>query len=231
MAGVGLMVEVVAHELARASENTLQTLETLRTKDVPDEVKARLDTLRSEMRSVSKRLRILDPLSIAGRQRSEIFDLSELIEDVKSAHAAQFSRQGLRFEIDKPKVPIRIRAVKGMIVQILENLISNSVYWTQLRATREAQYIPTIRVRIEDNPVTLHFSDNGRGVSQANREKVFRPFWSLKEKTKRRGLGLFIARECATYLGGTLILSGLPDKETGRLHEFVLELPDGVAVR
>jgi signal transduction histidine kinase len=86
-------------------------------------------------------------------------------------------------------------------------------------------------VRIEDNPATLHFSDNGRGVSQANREKVFRPFWSLKEKTKRRGLGLFIARECATYLGGTLILSDLADKETGRLHEFVLELPDGVAVR
>jgi signal transduction histidine kinase len=231
MAGVGLMVEVVAHELARASENTLQTLETLRTKDVPDEIKARLDTLRSEMRSVSKRLRILDPLSIAGRQRSEIFDLAELVEDVKSAHTAQFTRQRLRFEVDKPKVPIRIRAVKGMIVQILENLISNSVYWTQLRAAREAQYVPTIHVRIEDNPVTLHFNDNGRGVSQANREKVFRPFWSLKEKTKRRGLGLFIARECATYLGGTLILSDLADKETGRLHEFVLELPDGVAVR
>lgn len=231
MAGVGLMVEVVAHELARSSENALETLEGLRGKEVSVEVLARLDTLRAEMKSVSKRLRVLDPLSISGRQRSEVFDLGDLIEDLREGHAAQFRRHRIKFNIEKPSEKIRIRAVKGMIVQILENMIANSVYWMDLRAARESRYVPTISLRIETTPVTLYFSDNGHGIAEENREKVFRPFWSLKEKTKRRGLGLFIARECATYLGGSLALSSQVDPKTKRLHEFVLELPDAASVR
>jgi len=229
MAGVGLMVEVVAHELARASESALEALEALRGKEMPTEIRARLETLRAEMKSVSKRLRVLDQLSVSGRQRSELFDLGELIEDLREGHAAQFRRHNITFKVDKPKGPIRIRVVKGMVVQILENLISNSVYWMQLRGSREARYAPTISIRIDADPVTVYFSDNGRGIAPDHREKVFRPFWSLKEKSKRRGLGLFIARENATYLGGRLTLSDKADPQTKRLHEFVLELPETVS--
>lgn len=231
MAGVGLMVEVVAHELARATESALEALEGLRGRDMPAEVKSRLETLRAEMKSVSKRLRVLDQLSVSGRQRSEVFDLSELMDDLKEGHAAQFKRHGIVLNVDKPTGPLQVKLVKGMVVQILENLLSNSIYWMQLRAAREVRFVPTISVRIEMNPPSIYFSDNGRGIAPDNRERVFRPFWSLKEKSKRRGLGLFIARENATYLGGQLILSEKPDPQTKRLHEFILELPDGAAVR
>ncbi len=225
MAGVGLMVEVVAHELARATESALEAIEALRGKDMPTEIKARLETLRAEMKSVSKRLRILDELSVSGRQRSEIFDLGELVQDLKEGHSAQFKRHGLEFMLDRPKKPLRVRLVKGMVVQILENLISNSLYWTAMRAERESRYVPSICVELETDPPTIRFRDNGRGISPEHRERIFRPFWSLKEKNKRRGLGLFIARENANYLGGRLMLSERTDKDSGRLHEFVLELP------
>lgn len=231
MAGVGLMVEVVAHELARATEAALEALESLRGKEMPAEVKSRLETLRAEMKSVSKRLRILDQLSVSGRQRSEVFDLNELLTDLKEGHAGQLKRHRVTISISAPKGPLRIRTVKGMIVQILENLLSNSIYWMDIRAARESRFTPTIDIQISMNPPTLYFSDNGRGVSPEHREQIFRPFWSLKEKSKRRGLGLFIARENAQYLGGTLILSGDADTDTGRLHTFVLELPSGVIVQ
>lgn len=231
MAGVGLMVEVVAHELARATESALGALEALRGRDMPVEIRARIDTLRAEMKSVSKRLRVLDPLSVSLRQRSEVFDLRELVENLREGHAPQFQRHNINFHVDAPKGPIHIRAVKGLIVQILENLISNSVYWTQIRAKRELRYKPAIFVYIETDPLIISFSDNGPGIAPENREKIFRPFWSLKEKEKRRGLGLFIARENATYLGGQLVLSDQADPQTERLHKFFLQLPDGVLVR
>lgn len=229
MAGVGLMVEVVAHELARSSESALKALESLRTSAMPAGVKARLDTLNAEMKSVNKRLRVLDPLSVSGRQRSEVFDLKQLIDDLREGHDAQFRRHNIQFKITSPKGPVRVRAVKGMVVQVLENLISNSVYWTQLKAARESRYEPTITVRLDKDPVTVSFADNGSGIAPENRERIFRPFWSLKEKTKRRGLGLYIARENATYLGGSLTLSDQPDSTTKRLHEFVLEFPEGAS--
>jgi signal transduction histidine kinase len=231
MAGVGLMVEVVAHELARSSESALEALENLRGANMPREVTSRLETLRAEMKSVSKRLRVLDQLSVSGRQRSEAFDLGELLDDLQEGHAAQFQRHRIVMKVRKATGSLRVKTVKGMVVQILENLLSNSVYWMDMRSARESQYVPTITVRIEMNPPTITFSDNGRGIAPDNREKVFRPFWSLKEKSKRRGLGLFIARENATYLGGQLTLAEKPDRETGRFHEFILELPDEIAVR
>ncbi len=231
MAGVGLMVEVVAHELARASESALGAIEALRGKEMPPEIRSKLDTLRIEMKSVSKRLSVLDQLSVSGRQRSEVFDLGELIEEIKTGHAAQFRRHNIELKFKPPSSPIRIRVVKGMLIQILENLISNSIYWMEMRASRESRYVPVISIKIDTDPVVIYYSDNGRGIAIENQEKVFRPFWSLKEKSKRRGLGLYIARENATYMGGRLTLSPIVDPDTKRLHEFVIELPEGVSAK
>jgi signal transduction histidine kinase len=230
MAGVGLLVEMVAHELARSTESALASLEGLRGKDLPQEVKARLDTLRAEIKSISKRLRVLDEASVPGRQRAETFDLVRLMEDLKEGHDPQFARHRIDMRIKAPKGPLRVKLVKGMVVQILENLLSNSIYWMKIRADREAAYRPVIDVRIEINPLTIRFSDNGLGIAPDHRERVFRAYWSLKEKSKRRGLGLFIAASNAEDLKGKLTLSDKGDKQTGRLHEFVLELPDSAIV-
>lgn len=225
MAGVGLMVEVVAHELARASENALENLELLRKKAVPEDVKSLLASLRVQMKSLSKRVRILDPLSVAGRQRTEVFALEDLIRDILDAHEGQFKRHNIDVRLDFPKRPVEVCAVKGMIVQVIENLISNSKYWMQMRRERESAAKSVISIAVHDGPPTVIFEDTGRGIAPENREKVFKAFFSLKEKSKRRGLGLFIARECAQHNGGTLVLDDHLNPETGRLHRFTLELP------
>jgi signal transduction histidine kinase len=231
MAGVGLLVEMIAHELARSTESALQALEGLRGKDLPQEVKSRIETLRADMKSISKRLRVLDEASVSGRQRSEVFDLGELVDDLKEGHAAQFARHKIEMKITRPTGPLRVKLVKGMVVQILENLLSNSIYWMQIKADREATYEPAVAIRIEMDPPTIFFSDNGRGVAPDHSQRIFRPFWSLKEKNKRRGLGLFIAAENAKHLKGRLTISDKRDRQTGRLHEFVLELPDEATVK
>jgi signal transduction histidine kinase len=227
MAGVGLMVEVVAHELARASENALKALDRLRSKDVPDSLRAHFNTLQAELKSVSKRVRVLDPMSVSGRQRTEAFALDALIRDTLEAHQAQFARHNIRVVPDMPERSVRIRAVKGMIVQILENLISNSIYWLDMRAEREQRFKPEIRITLESGPPTITFEDNGRGIAPDNREQIFKAFFSLKDTRRRRGLGLFIAREAAQHNGGTLTLSDSINPETSRLHRFILELPEG----
>ncbi|MCP4597946.1 sensor histidine kinase [Neptuniibacter sp.] len=226
MAGVGLMVEVVAHELARASENAISNLNDLKGSTVPDSVQKKLESLRSQMKSLSKRIKVLDPLSVSGRQRKESFSLNELIQDTLEAHSAQFDRHHIQVNLDLADSPIRVNAVKGMIVQILENLISNSKYWMEMKAQRNDRFIPTISISSHDSPPTIIFEDNGRGIAPENREKVFQVFFSLKEKTKRRGLGLFIAKECAQYNDGILTLDETPSLKTKRLHRFILELPE-----
>jgi signal transduction histidine kinase len=225
MAGVGLMVEVVAHELARASENALENLEALRGKNIPAEVKAKLDSLRAQMKSLGKRIRVLDPLSVSGRQRVENFDLRDLILNTLEAHQAQFERHKITVNVSMSSDAVVVRTIKGMVVQILENLISNSKYWLDMGAGKQSGKKSTISITLLSFPPTIVFEDNGPGIAQENQERVFRSFFSLKEKSKRRGLGLFIARECANYMGGTLTLDPNPENSTGRLNRFTLELP------
>lgn len=225
MAGVGLMVEVVAHELARASENALENLEALRGKNIPIEVKAKLDSLRAQMKSLGKRIRVLDPLSISGRQRVETFDLRDLILNTLEAHEAQFERHKINVNLSMSDDAVNVRSVKGMIVQILENLISNSKYWLDMDAGKQSGKKSTISISLLPSPPTIVYEDNGPGIAQENSERVFRSFFSLKEKSKRRGLGLFIARECANYVGGSLTLDPNPENPNGRLNRFTLELP------
>jgi len=230
MAGVGLLVEVVAHELARSAENALAVLEALRGREVPEQIGGLLNSLRAEMASVNKRVRVLDPLSVSGRQRKETFNLGALVADILSGHGLQFGRHHVKLKVTMPEHTVRIRAVKGMIVQILENLLSNSLYWLDLRRQREPDFQPCITIALKDDPLTITYEDNGRGIAKENSENVFRAFFSLKEKSKRRGLGLYIARDCAKYHGGSLILDDYINRETGRLHRFVLQLPDEVVV-
>ncbi|MGH1356121.1 MAG: sensor histidine kinase [Thalassovita sp.] len=229
MAGVGLMVEVVAHELARSSENALNVLGTLRKADVSEDVKSQISTLQSALKSLGKRIRILDPMSVSGRQTKETFELKKVVDEVLEAHQSQFEREHIKIFRNDDSSPVNVRAVKGMVIQVLENLISNSVHWLEVRSKREVDLEPSILISVEANPPLITFEDNGVGISKENSEKVFHPFFSLKEKRKRRGLGLYIAQEIATYHGGSLMLSNHVNEETSRLHRFLFELPEDLS--
>jgi signal transduction histidine kinase len=110
----------------------------LRDKAIPEDVRSKLSSLRAQMKSLSKRVRVLDPLSVSGRQPAETFDLQSLIEETLDAHEAQFGRHRIKPTFKHLDGPVRIKVVKGMVVQILENLISNSKYWMEMRASKRA---------------------------------------------------------------------------------------------
>lgn len=220
MAGIGLMVEVVAHELTRSAEDALDILNGLKRKSVPEEIRQRLEGLRASMNSISKRLRILDPLSVTGRQRKERFKLNELVQEILDAHEVQFSRHEIDLCVFLPDKPVEVSAVKGMVVQVLENLISNSLYWMDIEKQRKMSFKPALTIAVEDNPPRVRFSDNGPGISKQYKDRVFDLFFSLKDKSRRRGLGLFIAKEAAEHNGGTLILDGEVTNSEGRFTTF-----------
>ncbi len=226
MAGIGLMVEVVAHELARASENALLNINSLSRSKDPQEIDKKLSSLKSQMKTLLKRLTVLDEISIPGRQRKETVGLISLVEGVLEGHKSLFERDGISVNFIKPMKEIKVKAVKGMMVQILENLISNSKYWTITRKNNEksSSYEPCITIEILESPIAIKFSDNGRGISPDNHDRIFQPFFSLKEKKKRRGLGLYIASECAEYNDAVLLLDCDMKNQDGRLNTFILEL-------
>ena len=226
LAGLGLMVEVVAHELNRATEHTLRTIAEADRRLMTDELGSVLETLASQMQTLQKRLRILDPLSTAGRQRKETFDLVAWVRQILASHSAQFSRHNVQvnFKVNPPADRVRVRMVRGMCVQILENLLSNSMYWLKRQRAWERTFKPTINVTINADARTLVLDDNGPGIPLDRRDQVFRPFFTTKPPGEGHGLGLYVSREIAQYNGLQLHLSNDTTVHADRLNTFVLDL-------
>jgi signal transduction histidine kinase len=228
LAGIGLLVEIVSHELGRVARRTLEVIGQIERRSLPGQISATFDTVESQMLVIRKRLDMLDPLSPSGRNRREVFDLRELVGEVLDSHRNQFERHGIDWHLDagpQPSASFNIRAVKGMIVQVLENLIDNSVFWLKQKARADPSFQPKVTVEIDAADQQLRFTDNGPGIPVARAEEVFKPFVSSKPPGEGKGLGLYISKEIAKYHASELYLLDAP--RGGRLNTFVLDI-DGL---
>jgi len=228
LAGLGLMVEILAHELNRATHHALSTLAETDTSRLAPAVGDRLSTLKAQLKTLQKRLRILDPLSHPGRQVKESFDLIAWVEEIVSSHEAQFRRHAIKCSVgvepSRPSNGMEVRLVKGMVVQIIENLLSNSVYWLKQQRKLDKNFSPKINIIIDTKAKEVRVTDNGPGIPPERSEEVFQPFVTTKPPGEGKGLGLYISREIAHYHGAALILSDKPAVHKGRLNTFNLIL-------
>jgi signal transduction histidine kinase len=225
LAGVGLTVEILAHELNRTTDFALQTLGGMDTTRLSETVGTTLNNLAVQLKTLQKRLRVLDPLSTAGRNRKERFDLIELVRDITTSHRDQFEREQISLDVQivpATAAKLSMTAVKGMVVQVLENLISNSVYWLRYRKILKPGHHSRIQITIDTADKELSFSDNGPGISRENLDLVFQAFFTTKPAGQGKGLGLYIAREIARYHGASLRIEG--PASDGNFKTFILSL-------
>ncbi|MEX1096286.1 MAG: sensor histidine kinase [Planctomycetales bacterium] len=227
LAALGLSIEKLAHELNRAARHALLALQQIGREGGGPDLKR---TASLQLESLQKRLRNLDPLLSSTRQKKEEFNATEEVRAILAGYEARFARHEIRAIVkERSDGPVVVRLVRAMLIQVLENLIENSVYWLTVgdkrRKVSAAQRQITIVVDGRRN--VLEVSDNGPGIAPENRERVFRPFYTLKTAGEGKGLGLYIAREIAEYHGGSLILSDKVSSTTNRLHKFVLDFASG----
>lgn len=219
LAGIGLLTEFIFHELDRAVRHTLRMLGTARS----DQKQATMKSLEDQLVTLQKRVSAFDDMTGEKRQTKAIFQLSEVVSFVLAGHEKQFERHGITVHFDP--VALQIRAVRGMVVQILENLIANAVYWLVMQADYQTGFKPEIWIAIDPDEKTLTVEDNGPGVSPDRAELIFQPFISSKPPNQGRGLGLYISRELADYHKWMLTMDPEPGrKRKGRLNMFLLEM-------
>ncbi|MBK8980741.1 MAG: GHKL domain-containing protein [Ignavibacteria bacterium] len=107
---------------------------------------------------------------------------------------------------------------RGQIEETICNMLTNSIQ--AIKKTGEI----FIKSGTSDNNIIIEISDSGEGISKANLEKIFTPFFSSKEYGKGTGLGLSIARRIITEHGGNISASSKPGKGAKFLHNTSAEL-------
>ena len=219
LAGIGLMTEFIFHELDRAVSYTMDLISR------GDLKRVTIESLKEQLKTLQKRISSFDELTGEKRQRKSSFDLGELVNQILENHTREFERHGIVVNFDEPERPYTVKAVRGMIIQILENLIVNAAYWLKQQKQYEMNFKPSLTVSIDPDDNTLCVKDNGPGVISDRKEQIFQPFTTTKPAGQGRGLGLYISREMSEYHGWKLYMDDkIGQVRDGRLNTFILRM-------
>lgn len=131
----------------------------------------------------------------------------------------------LRALADSREVTVHVRGREGIVSghrsdleRLLRNLIENAIHHSPRGQSVE------VAVDIVGPSVEVAVTDLGPGVPEADRERIFEPFYrspaTSSELSEGSGLGLSIAREIARAHGGEVVF-----RETERRSVFVAKLP------
>ena len=118
------------------------------------------------------------------------------------------------FDPDLPKVNV----VPQDIGRVLLNLLTNAFHAVKERKAKEPEgYEPTVwvKTRKTKSGVEIEVRDNGGGIPEAIREKIFQPFFTTKPTGEGTGLGLSMSYDIVTKgHGGELHLSDFEEGGT-----------------
>jgi CheY-like chemotaxis protein len=154
---------------------------------------------------------VLDISKIEARRvtlRLAGFNVRELVDEVIAASTTRAEEKGLTLVVNAADdVPEWLTGDAGRLAQILRNLISNAIKFTERGS---------VRVVVAREGDTFRFSvrDTGPGIDPTLHEPIFEPFRQADDSATRRhggtGLGLSISRELATMMGGRLWVESAP---------------------
>ena len=164
-----------------------------------------------------------DLLAYSHLSQSEIrmkpIELAPLIDKALENLENRIKETSARIEVEDP-LPL-VMANRSILLQLVENLISNALTFV----TPGVEPKVRIRTHLEDGMVRLCVDDNGIGISEEDRGRIFRVFERLHgiETYPGTGIGLAIVRRGVEKMGGRVGL----ESESGKGSTFWIELPEG----
>jgi PAS domain S-box-containing protein len=219
-------VAAVSHELRTPLTSIYGFAETLLRQDVLFGEEERQTFLRY-IASESERLtEIVDQLLNVARLDAgdlqvepELIDVGSVVSEVVETVEGAGVVNGHRFELDLPDEPLAAEADRDKLRQVFSILVDNALKYSPRGGT------VTVGVRRKDDTVEVRVVDQGIGIPPTEQQRIFRKFYRAESTTRDgaagTGLGLFIAKELVTAMGGRIWV----DSTEGEGSSFAFELP------
>jgi len=214
----------VTHELKSPLSSIQLYLETLNSREVPDEKKKEFYIL---MMRDAERLKnlvnsILEIASMDKKKFNRDFEVYKADETIKkiileSAEQFQLKESAIRFSGD---AGCDILLDRNSIKTVFDNLVDNSIKYSV------SPLEIAIKFKRNTKKVEIEFSDNGIGIQHDEIKKIFQKFHRIYDKdipnVKGTGLGLYVVREIIKNHKGKVFAFS---EGKGKGSKFKIELP------
>jgi signal transduction histidine kinase len=216
------VLAIVSHDLRNPLSSVILGSSLLKmSESLADEDREQVETIEASGRRMSRLIEdLLDVTRLEGGKRLPIEPSTvlprNLLAETEELFRAQAAVAGvtMTYELDEQIAPVR--ADHHRIMQVLSNLIGNSMKFTP------ADGRITVRAKRVGDEVLFSTSDTGPGIAQENLGDIFSPYWQAKRAERLgAGLGLPIAKGIVEAHGGRIWV----ESEPGRGTDFYFTLP------
>ena len=222
LAAISDLTTGISPELGQPITNiryTIQFYKKLLEKNLTkDSVFKIFDSILEETERMGALIKRLSPLT-SSRNVLETFDLVDRIEKRVKLENPRLHDNHITVTIE-PQTPITIYGDPVKFDQLISNLLLNSIDAITERKKTAKNKI-AISLKDDAKNVQIHFSDNGMGIPQKNKNKIFDPFFSTKAPGKGEGLGLFIVWNLLKSQGGKITV----DTNYTNGARFIISIP------
>lgn len=159
----------------------------------------------------------LQSISDVGAQQlvyKEVF-LADMVSEVLLNFKNEIQQKGIKTQITITLKDI-FCSYPAMVKIILENLVENAIQF----CSPNEPYVH-ILAHQEHDEVVLEIHDNGQGIDDELKEKIFDMYFRGNERSKGNGLGLYIVKKAVEKLNGSITWSGKQYVGT----TFIVRLP------
>lgn len=160
-----------------------------------------LDDTAAQARRASAILKRFRNWSRPQRAPASAFDLRDALKTVQALLAPQAAAHGVRLEFDMPPDSVPVMADPVEMEQVAFNLVRNAIEATSGLA--DAARV-TVTLRQDEDRAALEVADNGPGVADELRVRLFTPFTTTR--AGGTGLGLALSQRLVERAGGEIAL-------------------------
>jgi signal transduction histidine kinase len=158
-------------------------------------VASQVDTVRKQVDYHLSRAQAAASVQVPGMRTSVAPVIQGLVRVMQRVHA---DRQ-LEFVVLPDQANLAFRGEEQDLQEMLGNLIDNASKWAQSRIE--------IQVKDESGKLRVNIDDDGKGIAEAERDRVFKRGVRADELVPGTGLGLAITADLARMYGGDLVLT------------------------
>ena len=153
-------------------------------------------------------------------------NLMQLVHEIESMMSVKIVEKGLSFEMAlSPDLPQNITTDPGKLRQILTNLISNAVKYTE-----KGKISLEVKIVERESPwLRFKVADSGIGIREEDQEIIFSPFEQIGDQPAMEsgtGLGLAICKQFVELMGGHIGVTS----ESGKGAAFHFEIPIKISI-
>ncbi len=204
----------VSHELKTPIFNIQGYILTLLDGGLEDKSVNRLYLERSE-KSINRMIHIIEDLESIARLESgelqldyETFDMYRLTEEVFEMQ--DMLTEATQIKLEAEREPTWVFADRKQIMEVMNNLVVNSIKYGRKNGTT------TVSFTEHDNLVWVSVTDNGIGIAEKDRKRIFERFYRCDKGRSREqggtGLGLAIVKHIIEAHGQNISVYSILDK-------------------